>query len=510
MQNTTSHPANQPADFRKRNGSSRSLQPRDPNPPIAILGVALDNVTTGEALERIERMVETGRPHYVITANVDFLVQARNDVELRSILLDAHLVLCDGAPLVWASRLLGNPLPERVAGADLTPLLIRLAEKKRFRLFFLGATPESIAQAVSNLKQQHPDLVIAGFYSPPFRSLLDMDHDEIKRRITEARPDILFVAFGCPKQEKWIAMHYRQLGVPVAIGGGATIDFLARRVARAPVWMQRSGLEWVFRLAQEPRRLFRRYFTDLWVFGSTILGQWWRLRGFLRRRGSTDIRTPFLVEPGWQCVKPPGHLDLATVSATPGLASEIVADGRHCLLDLADVTFIDSTGIGLLIRLQKELRAARARLVLLNPGPAVRRALKLMRLEFFFPTAMTLAEAGQLLARLEMEQAEAVTIPQDGPEQPLLWQGEITAANAEEVWRQTSSHLAQTAPLHFATVDLSAVRFIDSSGLGLMIRAKKLAGGQGVDLRFRSPSAPVRNVVHLARLDSFLLENQPA
>src|SRR5437868_3812546 len=112
-----------------------------PGAPIAILGVPFDNVTTAQTVAMVERMVASRQPHYIVTANVDFLVQAREDVELRRILLDAHLVLCDGTPLVWASRLLGNPLPERVAGSDLVPLLIETAAGKKFRLFFLGAAP---------------------------------------------------------------------------------------------------------------------------------------------------------------------------------------------------------------------------------------------------------------------------------------------------------------------------------------------------------------------------------
>src|SRR5207237_3326363 len=133
------------------------------------------------------------------------------------------------------------------------------------------------AQAVARLKARHPALNLVGNYSPPFKPLLEMDHQEIKRRIHAARPDLLFVSFGCPKQEKWIAMHYRSLGVPVTAGVGATIDFLAGQVRRAPRWMQRSGTEWIFRLLQEPRRLARRYLKDLRVFCWSIFRQWWQL-----------------------------------------------------------------------------------------------------------------------------------------------------------------------------------------------------------------------------------------
>ena len=269
-------------------------------PPVAILGIPFDNVTTNETIALIENMVASRQPHYLATANVDFLVQSLHDVELRRILLDAHLVLCDGTPLVWASRWLGNPLPERVAGSDLVPLLIQVAAKRKYRIFFLGGTPEATTRAVSNLQNKYPELLIAGHYSPPFGHLLEMNHDAITRRIRDAKPDLLFVSFGCPKQEKWISMHYRALGVPVSAGVGATIDFLAGTAARAPSWMRRSGSEWIFRLLQEPRRLFRRYVTDLWWFGRVITAQWWQLRF---RPAAPDSPAPPLharAEENWQ------------------------------------------------------------------------------------------------------------------------------------------------------------------------------------------------------------------
>src|SRR3982750_4121067 len=165
-----------------------------PGRSIAILGIPFDNVTTGEAMQQIERMVLSRQPHYLVTANVDFLVQSLEDVELRRILLDAHLVVCDGTPLVWASHLLGNPLPERVAGADLVPLLLKLAAEKKYRVFFLGATPDSVERAVNRMQAPHPELTIAGYYSPPFSKLLDMDHARIRQLILDAKPDMLFVS----------------------------------------------------------------------------------------------------------------------------------------------------------------------------------------------------------------------------------------------------------------------------------------------------------------------------
>jgi N-acetylglucosaminyldiphosphoundecaprenol N-acetyl-beta-D-mannosaminyltransferase len=476
------------------------------NPPIAILGVPFDNVTTAETIEVIEAMVASREPHYLVTANVDFLVQAQNDVELRRILFDAHLVLCDGTPLVWASRLLGNPLLERVAGADLVPLLIRVAAQKGHRIFFLGATEESAARAVENLKQLHPGLNIAGHYSPPFNKLLEMDHDEISRRVLEAKPDFLFVSFGCPKQEKWIAMHYRALGVPVSAGVGATIDFLAGSVKRAPVWMRRTGTEWIYRLAQEPRRLFKRYAKDFWVFGWKIFAQWWQLQFSSRKAERPQMSAPVRAEQNWQWIKLPERLDLAAVRDDALLVDQLLADGRHCLLEMNNVKFIDSTGVGLLIRLQKKIRATGRQLVLLAPSPMVQRALALMHLQNFFASAPDFVSAQQLIEARTSEQSSAVHLQNPAASSPLLWQGEITAANAKEVWSTTEAHL--TSPQrHELTIDLSGVRFMDSTGLGLMVRAKKLAQHERVKLSFVHLQPAVQNVIELARLEEFLFQD---
>lgn len=528
-----------------------------PDRAIAILGVPFDRVTMGDALAMIERMTASRRPHYIVTANVDFLAQARTDVELRRILLDAHLVLCDGTPVVWASRLLGNPLPERVAGSDLVPALIAIAEQKGLRAFFLGGTPESMSRAIANVKKAHPGLDLQGF-SPPFNQLLEMDHEEIKRRITEARPDLLFVSFGCPKQEKWIAMHYQSLGVPVAIGVGGTIDFLAGQLKRAPVWMQRTGTEWMFRLLQEPRRLFRRYARDLGVFVTALIAQWWMMKFRNHVVASTDVPSCsaqgsarnstrekrndkndgcirkkrriggfVAIQPlrrvlrksafssrikddaEWQWVQMPASLDATAVRNDPLLRDLALADGRHCLLQLDRTQFIDSTATGWLIRLQKKIRATGKQLVLIAPSPGVNRALRLMHLETFFPTAPDCEAALQLIEKLSVEQREYVhKTLEAGPSAPanvVRWRGEITAANAEPVWQATEKLIPRAGEAQPLMIDLSDVRFMDSSGVGLMVRARKYAQSQGIHLSFAHPRAAVLNVLRLARLEAFLL-----
>jgi N-acetylglucosaminyldiphosphoundecaprenol N-acetyl-beta-D-mannosaminyltransferase len=478
-------------------------------PSIAILGIPFDNITTAQTVEAIEEMVRSRKPHYLATANVDFLVQAKHDVELRRILLDAHLVLCDGTPLLWASRLLGNPLPERVAGSDLVPLLIKIAEKKNYRIFFLGGTLEVATSASENLKKQHPELNIAGFYSPPFARLHEMDHEQICQRIQEAKPDLLFVSFGCPKQEKWIAMHYRSLGVPVCVGVGATIDFIAGKVKRAPRLMQKTGTEWIFRAVQEPRRLLGRYVKCLWWFSREIAQQWWSLqlaggkKYFVRRAKSNTGKHD------WKTVKLPERLDVEAVRRDTLLCEEALATSRQCFLDLSAVKFVDSTGIGLLIRLQKKTRITGQQLILVAPSPAMESALRLMRLREFFIVAHDISEAKKL-SDLSIV-ANPVLLQQNYfPSKPaLFWRGEITAANADRVWQITKTHISsRTKSKEPLQIDLSSLDFIDSTGVGLMLRAKKDASAQGTKLAFIGTKPNVKNVLRLSNLESLLLEGE--
>lgn len=352
--------------------------------PVSILGVPLDSVTTDEALARIAAMVESGRPHYVVTPNVDFLVQARRDAELHRILCEADLVLCDGQPLVWASRWLGNPLPERVAGADLAPRLMAQAARLGHRVFLLGATEDANTRAAAKLRAQHPHLAIVGHFSPPFRPLEEMDNADIAARIQAARPDILIVGFGCPKQEKWIVQNYRTLGVPVCLGLGGTIDFLAGRISRAPTWMRRTGLEWTWRLAMEPRRLFRRYWTDARCFGVELLAQCWSFRWSAPKPQEADVA--IVIEGPWQTVRASGTLDRTAIERAAGLLRRIGEADWHCRLDLAAVNFIDATGAAALALWHRQLRRRGRRFVLCRPSEPVRRLLRQAGLTHFETT----------------------------------------------------------------------------------------------------------------------------
>lgn len=470
--------------------------------PVALLGVPFDHVTIKGAVDRIDAMIAPGRPHYVVTANVDFLVQAHRDVELRRILLDADLVLCDGTPLVWASRLMGNPLPERVAGSDLAPALIERAVEKGHRIFLLGAAEGVAAEATAKLKAKFPTLNIVGHYSPPYSALLEMNHADIATRIRAARPDILFVSFGCPKQEKWIAMHHRTLGVPVSIGVGATIDFLAGRVKRAPAWMRRSGTEWIHRLLQEPRRLYKRYATDIVCFVPTFAHQRLRLCRARNRGSSSREIMAGLTE--WRGIELGPQLTAAALEHDDALRKAATEWNSDVLVDCSNTQQIDGTGIAFLIRWRKQLHARGRHLILLAPSRTLRRALDALNLTDYFFVAADFNEASQEAMRL----ATQSPVHRDGMTRSLAWCGEISAANAEDVWRMTTEHvqafIATDASL--IIIDLSRLRFIDSSGAALMLRLKKWSQTLSAEVIFAHPQPNVRNVLRLTRMDQLLLE----
>ncbi len=179
--------------------------------------------------------------------------------ELRRINQDAGFIVCDGMPMVWRSRYTKRPLPECVAGSELIYALTKWAAVKGHRVFFLGGAPGVARAAADKLVRRYPGLQVAGVECPPFRPLTDEEEADLLARIRHAQPDILYVALGQPKGELWLAKHYRHTGAKVSVQLGASFDFVAGGVARAPLWIQKAGLEWAYRLSQEPHRLARRY-----------------------------------------------------------------------------------------------------------------------------------------------------------------------------------------------------------------------------------------------------------
>ena len=230
---------------------------------IALLNAEYTNVTSGQLLEHIMEDAQAGRKAMAVFLNVDVVMKIEKDPYLKEIVHEAEYVLADGMPLIWFSKLLGTPLKEKISGSDFVPLLCERAAREGKKIFLLGGA-EGIAQrAAERLTERFPRLRVVGTYAPPFGFEKDQEElEKINGMLLKARPDILIVCLGCPKQEKFIYENRMRYDVPISVCAGATVDFLAGNVKRCPVWMSRCGLEWFYRFLQEPRRLFRRYFID--------------------------------------------------------------------------------------------------------------------------------------------------------------------------------------------------------------------------------------------------------
>jgi N-acetylglucosaminyldiphosphoundecaprenol N-acetyl-beta-D-mannosaminyltransferase len=226
-------------------------------------------VTVLEALAEIERWIAeaSGRARYVTTPNLDHLVLLRKNAELREAYRHASLVTADGWPVVSLARWLGDPLPERVAGSDLCPLLCAraAAARRTLKLFLLGGKPGVADRAAARLQADYPGVIVVGTASPPLGfEKVRQANQLLVEQVNRSGADLLLLGLGAPKQELWIHAHAPQIAVPAVLCGGATIDFLAGEQRRAPHWMREHRLEWVHRLATNPRRLFWRYLTDAW------------------------------------------------------------------------------------------------------------------------------------------------------------------------------------------------------------------------------------------------------
>jgi N-acetylglucosaminyldiphosphoundecaprenol N-acetyl-beta-D-mannosaminyltransferase len=214
----------------------------------------------GDAVEVMDGLVESRTRGYVCAAPVHALMVAQDDAQMLDALRGSTLVVPDGMPLVWAANLLGERLRDRVYGPELMLRYNDRCAERGHRVWLYGGRDQgSLAQLALSMRKRHPGIKIVGGYSPPFRALTPEEDESVVRQVNEARPDVLWVGIGVPKQEKWMARMRDRLDVPVMCGVGAAFDFHAGRISMAPPWMQERGLEWIYRIAQEPRRLLPRY-----------------------------------------------------------------------------------------------------------------------------------------------------------------------------------------------------------------------------------------------------------
>jgi N-acetylglucosaminyldiphosphoundecaprenol N-acetyl-beta-D-mannosaminyltransferase len=231
---------------------------------ITMMGCQIDNLSMEDTLATIEGFIRSGQPHQHVVVNVDKLVKASRDEQLRRIINECALINADGMPVVWASRLLGKPLKERVAGVDLFEALMARAAARGWRVFLLGAR-EDVVQAVrATYLRKYPQLAIAGCRNGYWHG--EQEEAAVVEQIRASGADLLFVAISSPKKEQFLGRYQAAMRIPFAMGVGGTFDVAIGKVKRAPLWMQKAGLEWFFRFLQEPRRMFRRYFIDDMAF----------------------------------------------------------------------------------------------------------------------------------------------------------------------------------------------------------------------------------------------------
>lgn len=228
---------------------------------VFVLGVGVSAITLDSAIQCIESWIlrKPRRANYVCITGVHGIVESRHDRRLRDIHNEAGLVTPDGMPLVFMAHRLGFKAVSRVYGPDLMRKLTELSAAKSYRQFYYGGAPGVAEQLATALKNRHPELQVAGTLTPPFRDLTPAEDAAVVDRINAAAADIVWVGLSTPKQEFWMASHADRLNAAVMIGVGAAFDFLAGTKSQAPAWMQQSGLEWFYRLACEPRRLWKRY-----------------------------------------------------------------------------------------------------------------------------------------------------------------------------------------------------------------------------------------------------------
>lgn len=353
---------------------------------VVLFGILFHNVTFDDAIAWAVARMHSGKPAVIATVNVDFMMQAWADKELHETLLEADLVLADGAPIVWLSKKFGAGLKQRVTGSDLTPLLAKECAREDFKIFLLGGAPGVAEKAGEVLRNQTPGLRIAGTHSPPVCMLSEMNHEDILQQLNDVEPHLLLVAFGAPKQEKFIRRNLPFWRVPIAIGVGGTLDFLAGVQWRAPQIIQKMGLEWLWRLSTDPRRLLRRYYGNALFLASALI----RLL-FLRahckfnspRRPFCSKRLSYLFKSA-----PAQLLELQDLA----LLSPPMERGHWAVINLSSRSWLDSRELAVLVLSARAFKKAGGEFSVLCPSGPLQKMLRSCHLDRFihlFPDAQT-------------------------------------------------------------------------------------------------------------------------
>lgn len=495
--------------------------------PIIILGVPIDRLTMDQTVEQIFHLVDCyahdGRPRLVCTVNADFLtntlswnLRKSSHPELQKILRRADLTTADGMPLVWASRLLGPALSERVTGADLVPCIAREAAVRGKSLYLLGGNPGAAEKAAARLQQANPGLKIAGWDSP-FVHIQGMRLPEsyegdsgIVEKINESGADILLIAFGNPKQEMWFERNRDRLKVPVSIGVGGTFDFIAGSVSRAPLWMQNAGMEWLWRLSRDPARLWKRYLIDLLKIGSLLwpsvfFHQYTRMttpHGYLKkckneivsRHGSRGARE-------YLHVVLPGILDAGSAERIQSLVPRKPA--AHLILDFSEVGFADSAGLGIILNIILLMDASAFGVFFVGLSKGMRKNLRYNRLYDLVSRREyhTLDDALRALDKADRNPSLRYELEKNGTRITLRLQGELCMPDIpHDLVRIFSSNRDKSA----WEIDLGGLRFIDSAGIVFLFHLKQALKEKGKSCSLIRAGGDVARMLKVTGARAFL------
>ncbi|MEO0509175.1 MAG: WecB/TagA/CpsF family glycosyltransferase [Verrucomicrobiota bacterium] len=475
-----------------------------------LLGLPFHVITMEETVGDAVAQVEARKPGYYVTANADFIAQAYSNEGLKDILFHADRVVCDGMPLVWLSRYFKPVLPERVAGSDMVFRLFREADGRNWKVYFLGSDTETLAQTKSILAKDYPGMEVVGAFSPPFCSVDAWPNEEIIKDVHATRPDLLLVAVGCPKQEYWISRFYEQAGVPLSIGIGASLDFICGTQTRAPVWVQKVGMEWCWRMAMNPKRLVKRYAKDFYYLA--VLAN--RQRQLTAQKPVvSDQKSPRLEEEAisqaptcyvpqagehecnflsWGGEVERGNLD--TIPLPPGY-------DRPLFLDLSGVSFIDSSGIGLLAKVARESHAAGVIFGLVHPSEVVEKVIQAMHLDAQLPSYHDEREAMDFV----MAQLGPAHVLKEKVIKLLSPFGRKDHLECQEVLNQAVEELLEGEIL---MLDLSDLEMLDSFAISQLLNAYRSLHSRGLRLRVIRPKEQALQTMRMTGVYDLLVEGR--
>lgn len=444
--------------------SDAASEAASPEPRALVLfGIPVHDVTEDEVVAWMVARARSGRRGHIVTSNLDFARLAAVDPEMRRIHADAELVIPDGMPLVWFSRLFGPRLRERVAGSDLVSRFAEAARDHGLSVYAVGSAPGVAERALGILKERYPGLRVAGWESPPVAPILAMEDAPVLERVRAAHPDVLFVAFGAPKQEKWIRLHHLDWGVPVSIGIGGSLDFIAGTQTRAPRWAQRIGMEWFWRMAGQPRRLFKRYLLDFLYLAGTLTRSL-----LLRLSPAGPTRLPPPPAPGLLAGR---EADLILMDAE-GKFPEPSA--RSAVLDLSRRAWLDSEDLGRLASLARRCRERGGRLFLVGRAPRVDRLLRLQGLEGYLALPGSERDLLDSLDRMGPPGAtEPARLLRSGPRLEVSIPAEFARETVSRVREEFLRHW-NSGEIREVVLDASGMEFMDSAGARFLLAAQRL------------------------------------